>query len=59
MKFYQPNNNPGPGAHYIENMPSRSSAFTIGRGPRTSQGGKSYTDQYYDISNIYQGPKIG
>lgn len=59
MKFYQPNNNPGPGAHYIENLPQRSSAFSIGKGPRSSQGGKFYTEQYYDTPNIYTAPKIG
>lgn len=59
LKFCQLNNNPGPGAHYIENINQKGLGFTVGKGPRSSQCSKLYTDQYYDTPNIFSGPRIG
>ncbi len=48
MKFFQLNNNPGPGAHMVELVGPMGIAYSVGHGLRAGQEHPLYTDKYYD-----------
>jgi len=58
MRFFQANNNPGPGTYSGEAYPN-GPYFSVGKGPRSGQENLVYTDKYYDAPNIFSAPKIG
>ena len=48
MKFFQPNDNPGPGTHEHDYATVGGPFYSVGKGPRSNQEKTVYTDKYYD-----------
>ena len=57
MKFFQLNDNPGPGSHEFDYASVNGPYFSVGKGPRSSQERPLYTDKYYD-PKLDTGPLI-
>eukprot|EP00826_Nyctotherus_ovalis_P030302 TRINITY_DN2413_c0_g1_i5.p1 TRINITY_DN2413_c0_g1~~TRINITY_DN2413_c0_g1_i5.p1 ORF type:complete len:362 (-),score=83.48 TRINITY_DN2413_c0_g1_i5:147-1232(-) len=57
MKFFQTNKNPGPNA-YFYNTTSNGFSYSIGKALRKGYQAPTYNEKYYDVKDLYSGPRV-